>query len=95
MKKQIDPEVLAFEESLLRSLDQSKRGEFAATHSAESIQARRAAGRPVGSKQSETKQPITIRLKPDVLSTWRMTGKGWQTRAAHVLETYAAKHIHA
>ena len=34
-------------------------------------------GRP---KAAATKERITIRLSPDVVSTFRATGDGWQTR---------------
>ena len=37
------------------------------------------------------KQPVTLRLDPQVLSLWRASGKGWQTRAAAVLAEKAPK----
>ena len=42
-------------------------------------------GRPV---QETHKQAITLRLDPQVLATWRASGKGWQTRAAQVLAVW-------
>lgn len=35
--------------------------------------------------QSERKQPVSIRLSPDVLEELRATGEGWQTRVDDVL----------
>lgn len=82
-----DPEITTFEKALLRSVDQMKRGEFAAVHTAEQIKARR--GRPVGSAQATTKRPTTLRLDAEALTRWRASGKGWQTRAAALLAKYA------
>ncbi|MDR2880894.1 MAG: BrnA antitoxin family protein [Azoarcus sp.] len=42
----------------------------------------RVVGRP---KAAVTKQPVTLRLDPEVLARWRATGKGWQTRMAERL----------
>jgi len=39
--------------------------------------------------QTQHKQPVTLRLDPEVLAGWRASGKGWQTRAAEVLGKYA------
>jgi uncharacterized protein (DUF4415 family) len=84
-----DPEIRAFEEALLRSIDQAKRGEFAAVHTPEMIAGYRARGRPAGSVQAVTKRPTTLRLDDAALQRWRASGKGWQTRAAEVLAKYA------
>ncbi len=46
-----DPEMRAFEEALLRSLDQAKRGEFSRVNTPRQIMARRA-GRPVGTRKA-------------------------------------------
>lgn len=43
-------------------------------------------GRPV---TSTPKLAITLRLAPDTLARWRASGKGWQTRAAQVLDRAA------
>ena len=75
----VDPEVAAFERGLIESLGQARRGEFAAVHTPEQITARRR-GRPVGSVQVSTKEPVKIRLDPDVVAALRATGDGWQTR---------------
>ena len=83
-----DPEMQEFEEALLRSIDEAKRGEFAAVHTPEQIMARRR-GRPVGSVQAVTKKPVTLRIDADTLERWRASGKGWQTRAANALAAHA------
>ena len=69
--------------SIERALQQAQRGE-GRVHTPEQIMARRAAGRPV---QAVHKAPVTLRLDPEVLAAWRASGKGWQTRAAKLLET--------
>jgi uncharacterized protein (DUF4415 family) len=84
----------AFERDLLESIAQAKRGEFAMVHTPEMIAARRV-GRPLGSVKASPKQPTTLRLDPNTLANWRATGKGWQTRAAQVLESYAKKNLPA
>lgn len=76
-----------FERGLLESVGQMKRGEFAAVHTPEQIKARR--GRPVGSVQSATKRPTTLRMDATALERWRASGKGWQTRAAELLAKHA------
>jgi uncharacterized protein (DUF4415 family) len=83
-----DPELREFEEALLRSIEQAKRGEFAAVHTPEQIMARRG-GRPIGSVQAVTKIPTTLRMDAPALIRWRASGKGWQTRAAALLAKHA------
>jgi uncharacterized protein (DUF4415 family) len=39
-------------------------------------------GRP---KLSEPKKPVNIRIDADILSSFRKTGKGWQTRLNSIL----------
>jgi uncharacterized protein (DUF4415 family) len=46
-------------------------------------------GRP---KTENPKKPISIRLSPEVLTYFRATGKGWQTRINEVLEDYVTSH---
>ena len=46
-------------------------------------------GRP---KAEVTKERITIRLSRDVVSTFRATGDGWQTRMDAALKQYIAEH---
>lgn len=83
-----DPELTEFENDLLESIRQAKRGEFAAVHTPEQIMSRRG-GRPVGSVQAVKKTPTTLRLDTPALNRWRASGKGWQTRAAAVLAKHA------
>jgi len=82
--KTLDPEILAFEAAVSRSLDQADRGEYAAVHTPEQIKAR-ARGRPAGSVQATTKQAVKLRLDADVLEALRATGEGWQTRINDML----------
>lgn len=81
MTKAKDTEMSPFERDLLESVGQALRGEHARVTTGESI-AKRIGGRPV---QTVHKQPVTLRLDPDVLAQWRASGKGWQTRAAEAL----------
>ncbi len=69
---------------LRESLAQAKRGEFATTHTPESITARKR-GRPAGSTKSNRKEQVNLRLDPDVLAVLRATGPGWQTRINTIL----------
>ncbi|MCP4423299.1 MAG: BrnA antitoxin family protein [Chloroflexi bacterium] len=46
-------------------------------------------GRP---KAENPKQAISIRLSPEVLTYFRSTGKGWQTRINEALQEYVASH---
>ncbi len=48
-------------------------------------------GRP---KAEVTKERITIRLSRDVVSTFRATGDGWQTRMDAALKQFIAEHPH-
>lgn len=90
----VDPEVAQFERDLLESIAQMQRGEFAAVHTPEQIQARRA-GRPVGSTKPVPKVPTTIRLSPEVMAAFKATGKGWQTRIDAALKDWLASHTPA
>jgi uncharacterized protein (DUF4415 family) len=71
--------------SIERGLAQAAAGEYAAVHTPETIVARRKAGRPPGTVKSVRKEPVTLRLDPEVLERWRASGKGWQTRMAERL----------
>lgn len=64
---------------LREALAEAKAGRFAAVHTPEQIAARRR-GRPAGSVQAVTKEPVKLRLDADVLVALRATGDGWQTR---------------
>ncbi len=46
-------------------------------------------GRPLS---EQTKERITIRLSPDVVSAFRATGAGWQTRIDVVLKEWLNQH---
>lgn len=76
------------QEQLMHDLEQglaeAKAGKAAKVHTPEQIQARRV-GRPVGSKAMQTKQPVKLRLDPDVLEALRASGEGWQTRINDML----------
>lgn len=76
----------AFADDVAESIRQAKRGEGRVTTPGQ-IMARR--GRPVGSVQAVTKRPTTLRLDDAALARWRASGKGWQTRAAAILEKHA------
>lgn len=82
MSKRKKPEVTQFELDLSISIGQEMRGEVKATTPEQITVRRRRAGRPV---QEVHKQPVTLRLDPEVLARWRASGKGWQTRAAKAL----------
>ena len=49
----------------------------------------RSPGRP---KAEVTKERITIRLSPDVLSAFRASGPGWQTRMNEALRDWLREH---
>jgi len=76
---------------LRESLAQAKRGEFAVTHTAEQMVARQA-GRPIGTTKEETKLAVTVRYSPDVLASFKATGKGWQARMNDALKDWLRTH---
>jgi uncharacterized protein (DUF4415 family) len=49
-------------------------------------------GRPVGSVAESRKEPISIRLSPEVVESFRATGEGWQTRIDEVLKAWVQEH---
>ncbi len=63
------------------SLAQAQRGDYAQLHTPEVIAAR-GRGRPV---QASTKQPVKLRLDPDLLAALRASGRGWQTQVNALL----------
>lgn len=69
--------------SLERGLAQAAQGQGRVT-TPEQIAARKR-GRPVGSVQAMTKEPIKLRLDADVLAALRASGDGWQTRINDML----------
>jgi uncharacterized protein (DUF4415 family) len=54
--------------------------------------AKRRAGRPAG---SGNKEQVAIRFDKDVLSFFRATGPGWQTRMNDALREWLNTHSHA
>jgi uncharacterized protein (DUF4415 family) len=89
-KAAMDPEMAEFEAALLRSIDQTARGEGRVTTPAQ-IQARRA-GRPAGTVKAAPKVSTTIRLSPDVVQAFRAGGDGWQTRIDAALKDWLQTH---
>ncbi len=89
-KAAMDPEMAEFEAALLRSIDQTARGEGRVTTPAQ-IQARRV-GRPVGTVKAAPKVLTTIRLSPDVVQAFRAAGDGWQTRIDAALKDWLQTH---
>jgi uncharacterized protein (DUF4415 family) len=79
----MDPEIKQFQDDLLESIRQAKRGEIGRIHTPEQILARR--GRPPGSVSAATKQAVKLRLDPDLLAALRASGSGWQTRVNAIL----------
>lgn len=86
-----DPEITEFEEALLKSIGQMKKGEHGRVHTPEQIAARRP-GRPKGRTQEVTKEAIKLRIDPDVLETFRASGAGWQTRMNAALADWLKNH---
>jgi len=78
------PDVMQFEQDLLKSIDEMKRGEYAAVHTPAQIAARKR-GRPAGSVKTNAKVSTTIRFDSDVLEALKASGPGWQTRANDAL----------
>ena len=79
-------------EQLMRDLEQglqeASAGVYARVNTSAEI-AKRSPGRPV---QATHKQPVTLRLDPLTLSILRASGKGWQTRAANILDSWVRAH---
>jgi uncharacterized protein (DUF4415 family) len=87
-KQTIDPEIVKFEEALLRSLDQATLGE-GRVNTPQQIVGRR--GRPVGSVKAKPKIPTTIRFDQDVLDALKASGRGWQTRVNEAMRDWLAR----
>lgn len=77
---EVDADTAQLMRDLEQGLVEANAGIHARVHTPGEIMARR--GRPV---QATHKQPVTLRMDPEALATWRASGKGWQTRAAQVL----------
>lgn len=90
VKPVVDGEMAEFEAALLRSIDQTARGEGRVT-TPELIAVRRA-GRPAGSVKAAPKVSTTIRLSPDVIEAFRAAGDGWQTRIDAALKDWLRTH---
>ena len=45
-----------------------------------------------GKQRTATKQSVTIRLSPDVVSKFRDSGKGWQSRMDNALREWLKRH---
>lgn len=78
-----DAEMVQFMVDLEQSLHEADAGLGRVTTPAQ-IAARRR-GRPVGSVQAVTKEPVKLRLDADVLAALRSSGEGWQTRVNDTL----------
>jgi uncharacterized protein (DUF4415 family) len=46
-----------------------------------------------GKQKAATKEAVSIRLSPEVLETYRATGKGWQSRMDDDLKELAVKYV--
>jgi uncharacterized protein (DUF4415 family) len=88
----VDPEIAEFERGLLESIAQMKRGEVAHVHTPEMITGYKTRGRPVGSVKAEAKQAVTVRYSPEVLTSFRASGKGWQARMNNALKEWLQTH---
>ncbi|WGG49231.1 BrnA antitoxin family protein [Rugamonas sp. DEMB1] len=62
------------------------------THSIDELRAAVAARRTRGPNKRETKEQVAVRFSPEVLTFFRATGPGWQTRMDQALRDYVAKH---
>ena len=84
---EIDPDTAQLMRDLEQGLQEAQAGHYAAVHTPEQIMARRRRGRPLGSTQTTTKEPVKIRLDADILAALRATGDGWQTRINDMLRS--------
>ena len=48
--------------------------------------------KPRGPQKAPTKQATTIRLSPDVMTAFKATGTGWQTRIDSALKDWLRTH---
>lgn len=78
-----DAEMTQFMADLEQSLQEADAGLGRVTSPAQIVARRR--GRPVGSVQAITKEPVKLRLDADVLAALRSSGDGWQTRVNDTL----------
>ncbi|MDR1164059.1 MAG: BrnA antitoxin family protein [Candidatus Accumulibacter sp.] len=82
MKKQLDLEVI--DDDNPEWTDEEARRAVRFDALPDSLR-RKLRGRP---KAAQTKERITIRLSPDVVSRFRATGNGWQTRIDSALRDW-------
>ena len=82
-KTTMDADTAQLPTSLERGLAEAARGEGRVA-TPEQIAARKR-GRPAGSTQAVTREPVKLRLDADVLAALRATGDGWQTRINETL----------
>jgi uncharacterized protein (DUF4415 family) len=87
----MNDELSEFEQDLLESIRQARRGEYARVSTPADIIARRR-GRPVGSVKVSPKVQVAIRFDPEVLAAFRATGRGWQTRMNDALKDWLKAH---
>jgi uncharacterized protein (DUF4415 family) len=74
---------------LREALAEAKAGQAGQVHTPEQVATRRR-GRPAGSVAAVSKEPVKLRLDPDVLAALRATGDGWQTRINEMLRASLA-----
>lgn len=89
-----DADTLQLMADLEQGLIEAKAGIYARVHTPEMIAARQR-GRPVGSTKADAKRQTALRLKVSTLERWRASGRGWQTRAAALLDQYAPNAVGA
>ena len=75
----IDAATAQLMRDLEQGLSEAQAGTYARVTTPEQIAARKR-GRPAGSTQDNTKEPVKLRLDADLLAALRATGDGWQTR---------------
>ena len=88
----VEPEIAEFERGLLESIGQMKRGEVGRVHTPKMIAGYKTRGRPVGSVKAEAKQAVTVRYSPEVLASFKASGKGWQARMNYALKEWLQTH---
>lgn len=62
------------------------------THSADELRKVVAARRTRGPNRHPIKEQVAVRYSPEVLTYFRATGAGWQTRMDEVLREYVSQH---
>lgn len=90
-KKKFDSHLKEFEEALRISIEQNLRGKFESLQAPNELLTRRR-GRPHGTTKQNPKISTTIRLSPEVISAFKSTGTGWQTRIDAALKDWLIQH---